>query len=318
MQYNYTNNNSKERAKAMDFTKMHGLGNDFILVDDFDKTFPQNEAPALAQKLCDRRTGIGGDGLMFIQRGETAPLRMRLYNSDGSLADMCGNGIRCFSRYAYDRGLISETAFDIETDAGMKRAALSFDAGGEVSAVRIGMGKPGLCRGDIPMTGAANAPYRLEPMEALGRTFTASAANTGVPHLVVFLDEPLADADILRYGPALENHPAFPKRTNVNFVEVLSADSLRVRTWERGCGRTLACGTGACAAVVLAADAGYTGRHARARLALGSLDIEWAPDGEIYMAGPAAYAFTGETARGARQSAIVAGGFHPPDPQTRF
>lgn len=277
----------------MNFTKMHGLGNDFILMEDLDKTFPQAEAPELAVRLCHRRTGIGGDGLMFVQGGNEAPLRMRLYNSDGSLADMCGNGIRCFARYAYDKGLIRQTEFEVETDAGVKRAALLLDALGGVSAVRIGMGKPAFDRPDIPMIGAAGA-CRLEPIEALGRAFTASAVNTGVPHLVVFLDGPMEEADILRYGPALETHPAFPKKTNVNFVEVLSPDALRVRTWERGCGRTLACGTGACASVVCAAAAGYTGRKARAELALGSLSIEWAADDEIHMAGPAAYSFTGQ------------------------
>lgn len=278
----------------MDFCKMHGLGNDFILTEDLERAFPQEEAPALAQKLCHRRTGIGADGLMFIQRGNAAPLRMRLYNSDGSLADMCGNGIRCFARYAYDRGLISQTEFEIETDAGVKRAVLLPDAAGAVSAVRIGMGRPAFLRRDIPMAGAPEADCRLESIAALGRTFTASAVNTGVPHLVVFLSAPMSEEDILRYGPALETLPAFPKKTNVNFVEILGPDALRVRTWERGCGRTLACGTGACACAVCAADAGYTGRKARVELALGSLVIDWAEDGEIYMAGPAAYSFMGK------------------------
>ena len=277
----------------MNFTKMHGLGNDFILVDDLNKTFPKEKAQALAAKLCHRNAGIGGDGLIFVQRGERAPLRMSLYNSDGSMAEMCGNGIRCFARYAYDNGFIKATEFDIETDAGIKRAVLSLDEVGGVSAVRICMGMPILNRKDIPMTGDPEATCRLETISARDRNFTVSAANTGVPHVVVFLNEPMKDEDILRYGPALENNPAFPRRTNVNFVEVISEDAIRVRTWERGCGRTLACGTGACACVVLAADAGYTGRKARVELALGSLEVEWTQDGEIYMSGPAAYSFTG-------------------------
>lgn len=277
----------------MDFTKMHGLGNDFILVADIDRAFSQRQAPALAQRLCHRRTGIGGDGLMFVQRGEQAPLRMRLYNSDGSLADMCGNGIRCFARYAYDKGFVKQAEFEIETDAGLKRASLLLDDAGVVSAVRINMGKPAFNRQEIPMLGEGAACF-LEPIEALGKTFLASAVNTGVPHLAVFLKEPLAEEDLLSYGPALETHPAFPKRTNVNFVELLGPDALRVRTWERGCGRTLACGTGACAAVVCAAEAGYTGRSARVELALGSLLIDWAGDGEVYMVGPAEYSFEGK------------------------
>lgn len=276
----------------MDFTKMHGLGNDFILTDNLDRTFPLEQAPALARKLCHRRTGIGADGLMFIERGEAAPLRMRLYNSDGSLADMCGNGIRCFARYAYDRRLIDETAFEIETDAGIKRAVLSLDDQGAVCAVRIGMGKPAFDRQDIPMMGQGEC--RMETIFALGRSFTASAVNTGVPHLVVFLNDAMSDEDILRFGPALETNPLFPKKTNVNFVDIIGKDTLRVRTWERGCGRTLACGTGACASVVCAAQAGYIGRTAHVVLSLGSLAIEWAADGEIFMAGPAEYCCTGK------------------------
>ncbi|MEA5060087.1 MAG: diaminopimelate epimerase [Candidatus Pelethousia sp.] len=276
----------------MEFCKMHGLGNDFILVEDLERTFPEADAPALARKHCHRRTGIGADGLMLVQKGEKAPLRMRLYNNDGSLAEMCGNGIRCFARYAYDQGFCKETGFDIETDAGIKRAVISLNEKGAVCAVRIGMGKPLFGRRDVPMAGEG-AICRLEPIEALGRTFIVSAVNTGVPHLVVFLENSLEEEDILLYGRALETHPAFPKKVNVNFAEVLDKDTLRVRTWERGCGRTLACGTGSCAAVVCAAEAGYTGRKARVELALGSLAIEWAQDGEIYMAGPAAYSFTG-------------------------
>lgn len=276
----------------MDFTKMHGLGNDFIIAEDMDKALFAAMTPAGARELCNRRTGIGGDGLMFVQPGETAPLRMRLYNSDGSLAEMCGNGVRCFARFAYDKGLVRQTEFDVETDAGVKRASILLDAAGAVAAVRIGMGKPAFSRQEVPMLGGEGA-CRLEPIEALGKTFTVSAVNTGVPHLVVFLDAPMEEEDILRYGAALEVHSAFPRKINVNFVEVLGRDSLRIRTWERGCGRTLACGTGTCAAAVCAADAGYTGRSVKARLALGELAIDWAEDGEIYMAGPAAYCFTG-------------------------
>lgn len=277
----------------MDFTKMHGLGNDFILVEDLDRAFPEADAPAEARRLCHRRTGIGGDGLMLVQKGKRAPLRMRLYNSDGSLADMCGNGIRCFARYAYEKGLVAQKDFEIETDAGIKRAQLTLDEGGRVSAVRIGMGRPLFRRQDVPMAGEG-AECRLEAMAVLGRAFTVSAVNMGVPHLAVFLEGPMEEEDILRYGRALETHSAFPRKINVNFVEVLSSDALRVRTWERGCGRTLACGTGSCASVVCAAQAGYTGRKARVELALGSLSIEWAKDGEIYMAGPAAYSFAGK------------------------
>lgn len=273
---------------------MHGLGNDFILVEDLDAALPEDQCPSLAQQLCHRRTGIGGDGLMFIRRGEQAPVRMRLYNSDGSLADMCGNGIRCFARYVYDHKIQTATRFPIETDAGIKEASLTL-SDGQVSAVEISMGTPAFARPQIPMLGG-EGDCRLSAIEALGRSFTCSAVNTGVPHLVVFLEEALPESDLLRYGPALETHPLFPKRTNVNFTRVLDENTLEVRTWERGCGRTLACGTGSCAAAVCAAVAGFTRRNVQVRLALGSLAIRWAEDGNIYMAGPAAYSFTGSIA----------------------
>lgn len=273
---------------------MHGLGNDFILVEDLNAAIEDGQCPSLAQQLCHRRTGIGADGLMLIRRGTQAPVRMRLYNSDGSLADMCGNGIRCFARYVYDHNILNSLRFPIETDAGIKEAALTLTEG-QVSAVEISMGAPAFARPDIPMLGG-DGVCRLVPIQALGHTFTCSAVNTGVPHLVVFLEEALPESDLLRYGPALEAHPLFPKRTNVNFTRVLDENTLEVRTWERGCGRTLACGTGSCAAVVCAAAAGFTRRQAQVRLALGSLSIRWAEDGNIYMAGPAAYSFTGSIA----------------------
>lgn len=273
---------------------MHGLGNDFILVEDLDASLPEAQCPSLAQRLCHRRTGVGADGLMLIRRGQQAPVRMRLYNSDGSLADMCGNGIRCFARYVYDHDIHKALRFPIETDAGVKEAALTL-AEGQVFAVEISMGAPAFARPDIPMLGP-EPDCRLVSLEALGRAFTCSAVNTGVPHLVVFLEEDLPESDLLRFGPALENHPLFPKRANVNFTRVLDEATLEVRTWERGCGRTLACGTGSCAAAVCAAAAGLTRRNVQVRLALGSLAIRWAEDGNIYMAGPAAYSFTGSIA----------------------
>lgn len=252
---------------------MHGLGNDFILVEDLDAALPEDQCPSLAQQLCHRRTGIGGDGLMFIRRGEQAPVRMRLYNSDGSLADMCGNGIRCFARYVYDHKIQTATRFPIETDAGIKEASLTL-SDGQVSAVEISMGIPAFARPQIPMLGG-EGDCRLSAIEALGRSFPCSAVNTGVPHLVLFLEEALSEEELLRYGPALETHPLFPKRTNVNFTRVLDENTLEVRTWERGCGRTLACGTGSCAAAVCAAVAGFTRRNVQVRLALGSLAIRW-------------------------------------------
>ena len=197
-----------EEADPVEFTKMHGLGNDFILVEDLDAALPEDQCPSLAQQLCHRRTGIGGDGLMFIRRGEQAPVRMRLYNSDGSLADMCGNGIRCFARYVYDHKIQTATRFPIETDAGIKEASLTL-TDGQVSAVEISMGTPAFARPQIPMLGG-EGDCRLSAIEALGSFPTCSAVNTGVPHLV-FLEEALPESDLLRYGPALETPSPVPQ-----------------------------------------------------------------------------------------------------------
>lgn len=270
----------------MRFTKMHGLGNDFIVIDAMEKEyFP---TPDDARRLCNRRTGIGADGLMLVMPSQKADLRMRLLNSDGSTAEMCGNGIRCFAKFAYERGMVRSNPIKIETPAGIKLAELTVK-GGRVTAVRVDMGEPLLDKKDIPMKG--EGVCRLETIEALGREFTFSAVNTGVPHMAVFGE--VTEEDILKYGPALERHPLFPAKVNVNFIKVEPDGSISVRTWERGCGRTLACGTGSCAAAVCASMAGFTGRSVTVHLALGELLIEWAENGHIYMTGPAEETFEG-------------------------
>lgn len=270
----------------MRFTKMHGLGNDFIVIDAMEKEyFP---TPDDARRLCNRRTGIGADGLMLVMPSQKADLRMRLLNSDGSTAEMCGNGIRCFAKFAYERGMVRSNPIKIETPAGIKLAELTVK-GGRVTAIRVDMGEPLLDKKDIPMKG--EGVCRLETIEALGREFTFSAVNTGVPHMAVFGE--VTEEDILKYGPALERHPLFPAKVNVNFIKVEPDGSISVRTWERGCGRTLACGTGSCAAAVCASMAGFTGRSVTVHLALGELLIEWAENGHIYMTGPAEETFEG-------------------------
>lgn len=270
----------------MRFTKMHGLGNDFIVIEAVEKEyFP---TPNDARRLCNRRTGIGADGLLLALPSQKADLRMRLLNSDGSTAEMCGNGIRCFAKFAYERGLAGSNPMRIETPAGIKLAELTVK-GGRVTAIRVDMGEPLFDKKDIPMKGEGIC--RLETIEALGRSFTISAVNTGVPHIAVFGE--VTEEDILKYGPALERHPLFPAKVNVNFVNVEPDGSISVRTWERGCGRTLACGTGSCAAAVCASMAGFTGRSVKVQLALGELLIEWAENGHIYMTGPAEEIFEG-------------------------
>ena len=271
----------------MNFTKMHGLGNDFIIMDDMAAALDFTAADAV--RLCNRRTGIGADGVMLVRPSDNADAYMHLFNSDGSIAEMCGNGIRCFAKYVYQSGMAKKPTLAIDTPAGIKLAELTLE-GDTVTAVRIDMGVPALNKADVPMLGEGTCS--LESIEAGGRIFLCSALNTGVPHLVVF-EEGMSEEEICHYGSLLERHPLFPAKINVNFARVLPDGSVDVRTWERGCGRTLACGTGSCACVAAAAMAGYTKKTAAVRLALGELLIEWAENGHIFMTGPAEVSFCG-------------------------
>ena len=259
---------------------MHGLGNDFIVIDAMEKEyFP---TPNDARRLCNRRTGIGADGLMLALPSQKADLRMRLLNSDGSTAEMCGNGIRCFAKFAYERGMVRSNPIKIETPAGIRLVEMTIE-NGIVTAVRVDMGEPLFEKKDIPMKGEGIC--RLETIEALGREFTFSAVNTGVPHMAVFGE--VTEEDILKYGPALERHPLFPAKVNVNFINVEPDGSISVRTWERGCGRTLACGTGACAAALDAYRRGYCENEVEIRLPKGRLTVQIDRDGSVWMSGPA-------------------------------
>ena len=272
----------------MRFTKAHGLGNDFILLDDRAEAL--RDPGALARTLCDRRTGIGGDGVILVQPSGAADARMRIINSDGSEAEMCGNGIRCFAKYVYDKGIVKKEALRAETLAGIMELSLETEQG-RVKAVTACMGKPVLEREKIPVEGTGACLE--QKLTVLGREFTFSTILMGVPHTVVFVSA-IDKADVLKYGPAIENHPLFPRKTNVNFTRVLDESTIEVRTWERGCGATLACGTGSAGAAVCCALAGLTGRSVNVRLALGELFIRWAPDDAVYMTGPAAFAYEGE------------------------
>lgn len=272
----------------MRFVKMQGLGNDFIIMDDMQQSL--SITPDMAREICHRRLGVGADGLMLVRPSKEADVTMFLYNSDGSVAEMCGNGIRCFAKYVYDSGIVKKTDFAVETLAGIKIIHLTLEDG-EVAGVRVNMGSPAFDKADIPMIGEGEC--RLEQIAVLGRKFTCSAANTGVPHLVVYVDD-ISEEDILKYGAALETHPLFPAKINVNFAQIKGKDRITVRTWERGCGRTFACGTGSCAAAVCAARDSYTNKNATVELAFGELYIEWAQDGSIYMTGPAKTVYEGE------------------------
>ena len=276
----------------MKFSKMHGLGNDFIVFSGMSDD-PDRDYSALARSLCDRRLGIGADGMIVAVTSTTAAIRMRFYNGDGSEASMCGNGIRCFAKYVYEQGIVPQTSFAIETPAGIMRPELNL-AGEKVESVKVNMGQPGLERSRIPMVGPAGQVIN-EPLTVGDHTFNVTSLLMGVPHTMIFTED-LDQVDLLNLGPQLENHPSFPKRTNVNWVQVINDHEIKVRTWERGAGSTLACGTGSCAAVVAGVLNGRIGRKTIVHLALGDLLIEWAPDELVYMTGPAVEVFVGEMA----------------------
>ena len=242
----------------MDFAKMHGLGNDYVVVhvDSLPgaeaRWFDSPERLAeVSRKLCDRHFGIGADGVILVLASQVANVRMRMINPDGSEAEMCGNGIRCFGKFVHDRAISSENPLTVETLAGVKTLDLKVE-GGEVTAARVDMGRPWLRREDIPMTaGPAERTDRVigEPISAGGRRFEATCVSMGNPHCVIFVDD-VAAFPVEQFGPLIERHELFPRRTNVEFVQVLNSSEIRLRVWERGAGITPACGTGACASVV--------------------------------------------------------------------
>ena len=275
------------------FAKLHGLGNDMIIIDDREDRISAGELPRGARKLCNRRPGIGGDCLLVAKNSETADIKMLVFNSDGTEAQMCGNGIRCFARYLYDEGVIPYDGFTVETLSGVKRPQLLL-LNGEVKAVRVDMGVPGFLAGDIPMEAPNGEDFIAQPIEAGGREFTATAVNTGIPQLVVFTDD-VRSLDIEKYGLLLEHHEFFPEKTNVAFTEVEDRRSVVMRSWERGCGATLCCGTGASAAAVACIKSGLTEKIVSVRLPLGTLRIEWDGEGSVYMSGPAEWVFSGVT-----------------------
>lgn len=274
----------------MKFTKMHGLGNDFLVIDA--RRLTGVDFNALAPRLCHRQTGVGADGLLLVlPAGAAADVRMRIINSDGSEAEMCGNGIRCFARYVYEQGIVRRSAFAVETLAGVVRPQLLLEDG-RVSAVRVDMGVPLLERRDIPALGEGRCLE--QPLEVGGQTLTVTAVRVGVPHAILFVDD-LAAVDVAGLGALVERAPLFPQRANVDFVRLIDGRTVEMRTWERGCGRTLACGTGACSTAVACALTGRTGRSVDVRIELGTLHVDWAADNHVYMTGPAAFVCTGET-----------------------
>ena len=275
------------------FAKLHGLGNDMIIIDDRKGAISESDLPRVARKLCNRRTGIGGDCLLVGTESEVADIGMRVFNSDGSEAQMCGNGIRCFARFLYDEGIIPCDGFTVETLSGVKKPQLLL-LNGQVKAVRVDMGVPSFIAGDIPMEAPNGEDFIYQTITAGDREFTASAVNTGIPQLVVFTKD-VRSLDIEKYGLLLEHHEFFPEKTNVAFTEVEDRRSVVMRSWERGCGATLCCGTGATAAAAACIRSGLTDKIVSVRLPLGTLRIEWDGENSIYMSGPAEWVFSGKT-----------------------
>lgn len=273
------------------FEKLHGLGNDMIVIEDMEDSIPTAELNRVARKLCNRRTGIGGDCFLVAKRSDVADLRMLVFNSDGTEAQMCGNGLRCFARFVYENKLVKSDCFTVETISGIKRPQLLlYDD--KVMAVRVDMGAPSFVPGDIPMETPDGEPFIRKNIQVEGREFLVTAVNAGIPQLVVFVDDVRA-LDIERYGLAIEHHPYFPERTNVAFAEVQDRRNVILRSWERGCGLTLCCGTGAAAAAVACIKSALTDRIVTVRVPLGTLRIEWDGEGSVYMSGPAERVFTG-------------------------
>ena len=275
----------------MRFTKMHGAGNDYVYVDCFAQK-PPADPSGLAVRMSDRHFGVGSDGLILICPSERADAEMRMFNADGSPAEMCGNGIRCVAKYVYDHGIASKERLVIESAGRLFALDLQFQDG-TVRTVRVDMGEPILEPAAIPVT-LPGERILDHPLQIAGREFRITCVSMGNPHCVVFVDEPTDDL-VLRCGPMIEADPHFPKRTNVEFVNVVSPSEVVQRTWERGSGETLACGTGASAVCVAGVLTGRTERTIVNHLRGGELTLEWnEADNRVYMTGPAEEVFSGE------------------------
>ena len=275
----------------MRFTKMHGIGNDYVYLDCVRNAPPADPA-ALSRAVSDRHFGIGSDGLILIGPSERADARMRMFNADGSESEMCGNGLRCVAKFVYDHGIARKPRLAIETGRGVLSVDLEV-TNDKVSRVRVNMGKPILQSSDIPTKLPGDPPVNA-PLTIGDETFAVTCVSMGNPHAVAFLPD-VAAFPLEVVGPKVEHHPMFPRRVNAHFVQVHSPNEVTMRTWERGSGITLACGTGACAVCVAGVLTGMTARKLLAHLPGGDLELEWnEADNNVYMTGPAAEVFTGE------------------------
>ncbi len=274
----------------MKFTKMHGAGNDYVYVDCFAEKVPADVAET-ARRVSDRHFGIGGDGLVLICPSERADARMRMFNADGSESEMCGNASRCVAKYLYDHGIAKKEELRLETGRGVLTLRVEVEKG-KVERVRVNMAAPILKSSEIPTTLPGDPPVRA-PLEVAGRKLEVTCVSMGNPHCITFVDE-VTDEWVLGVGPKIEVHPAFPRKINAEFVQVISPREIRMRVWERGSGETLACGTGACASAVAAVLNGLCERKVLCHLPGGDLTLEWSEsEGVVYMTGPAKEVFSG-------------------------
>jgi diaminopimelate epimerase len=273
----------------MQFTKMQGIGNDYIYINCFQETV--RDPAALSVRLSDRHFGVGSDGVILIEPSKIADCKMDMYNADGSRGLMCGNGIRCVGKYVYERGIVRKDVLTVETLSGIKTLRLTVDKG-KVSELEVDMGKPILKPEEIPAHFPGNQAVNV-PLTVDGREYRVTCVSMGNPHCVVFVDD-TERFPIAQIGPKFEHHPAFPERVNTEFVQVLGKREIRMRVWERGSGETLACGTGACASAVACMLNGKTERGVLIHLLGGDLKIRWNEvSGSVFMKGPAEFSFDG-------------------------
>ncbi|TRO47566.1 diaminopimelate epimerase [Candidatus Bathyarchaeota archaeon] len=271
----------------MKFWKMHGLGNDYIVIDNRKTAIKEENIPAIAKRLCERRFSVGADGLILASNSAKADIKMRIFNLDGSEAEMCGNGIRCFSKYCYENDIVKKKEQVIETRAGLKKTKLTIKDK-TVTHVYVDLGMPIFEKTKIPMQGQGNCIN--EELIVDGESFRITCLSIGNPHCVIFVNN-IDCYPVKIFGPKIENHPNFPNRINVVFVEVVEKGLLKVRVWERGCGETLACGTGASAAVIAGNVVGKTKNKVKAILLGGELKIEY--NKTVSLKGPVEKVFEG-------------------------
>lgn len=274
------------------FTKMHGLGNDYICINSLENILAENKLPQIARYMCNRNFGIGADGLILVQESSVADIKMRIFNKDGSEAEMCGNGIRCFAKYIYDNKIIDKQSISIETKAGVKGVRLKV-LNGEVYEIEVDMGRP--IFDDIKNISVQNN-YRIPisvNIKVDDTRFIGNYVSMGNPHLVIFVNN-VENIDIEKYGPAIENMKCFPNKINVEFVQALGRNTLKIRTWERGVGETYACGTGSCASFCIAYYKGICSSYVKAILRGGELNLNYnKQNGHIIMSGIATKVYDG-------------------------